>query len=90
MQSSETLTRLMDRAACCVNMLSPTDLSDAGDLQAVFTQIEQAISELGGEGELLSQVKDTTSVATEALQNILQEEVDESARSIEAVCQAYR
>lgn len=88
MQSSEKLTRLMDRAACCVNMLSPTDLSDAGDLQAVFTQIEQAISELGGGGELLSQVKDTTSVATETLQSILQEEVDDSARSIEAVCQA--
>jgi len=87
MQNTEKLTRLMDRAACCVNMLSPNDLSDAGDLQAVFKQIDQVISEIGG-GDVIEKVKDTASEAGETLQCILQQEVADSARSIEVVCHA--
>lgn len=89
MQDSDKLTRLMDQAACCVNMLSPSDLSEAGNLKQLLEQIDQAMSEIdAAKGPLLEQVKDSTSGAAEALEAILSREIEDSAHSIELVMQA--
>ena len=47
MSKSEKLTQLVEQAACCINMLSPTDLSDAQQLEDLFSQILRAIKWFG-------------------------------------------
>lgn len=36
MEYETQLTQLVEQAACCINMLSPADLSDAQQLQDVL------------------------------------------------------
>jgi two-component system chemotaxis sensor kinase CheA len=70
-------------------MLSPTDLSELECLQTIFDQINEAIAEITkGPTELLEQAKGTTSGAAEMLQKILQQEVEDTAQSIEVVSQS--
>lgn len=87
--SCEKLTELIDQAASAINMISATDLSELENLQEILDQIKQNITEIGdGPAQLLEQAQGRTSEATEALQEILRKETQDSDRSIEIISQA--
>ena len=89
MQKTDKLIDLIEQAASAINMLSPTDLSELERLQTILDQINRAIAEISeGPAELLEEAKGTTSGAAEMLQKILQQEVEDTTQSIEAVSQA--
>jgi len=89
MNQSDMLTRLVDQAACCINMLSPADLSEAQQLEEIFNQIGEAVRERGQEpGELRTQLEGTTSDAAGLLHKILQQDVDDASTALEAISKA--
>jgi len=89
MQKTDKLIDLIEQAASAINMLSPTDLSELERLQTILDQINRTIAEISeGPAELLEEAKGTTSGAAEMLQKILQQEVEDTTQSIEAVSQA--
>ena len=85
----DKLTELIDQAASAINMISATDLSEIENLQAILDQIKQNIAEISDyPAQLLEQAQGRTSEATEALQEILRKESQDTARSIEIISQA--
>jgi len=87
--SFDRLTELIDQAASAINMISAEDLSELENLQKILDQIKQNITETGnGPAQLLEQAQGSTSEATEALQEILRKETQDTARSIEIISQA--
>lgn len=89
MQRTGKLTGLINQAASAINMLSATDLSEVENLQTILDQIKQNIAEISdGPAQLLEQAQGTTSEAAEALQEILQKEAQDTAKSIEIISQA--
>ena len=89
MDKNDVLTQLVDQAACCVNMLAPTDLSDAEQLETVLSQITSAVEELGQEPEALrTQLEGAAADAVGMLQKIIGQEVDDASTALEAVSQA--
>jgi two-component system chemotaxis sensor kinase CheA len=89
MSKSEKLTQLVEKAACCVNMLSPTDLSDAKQLEEILKQIGQAVGKLGQDpSELCAKLEGATSDAAGMLHGILQKKVDDTATALDAIAQA--
>lgn len=85
----DKLTELIDQAASAINMISATDFSEIENLQKILDQIKQNITEISdGPAQLLEQALCTTSQATEALQEILQKETRDTAKSIEIISQA--
>lgn len=89
MNKGDVLTQLVDQAACCINMLSPTDLSEAQQLAEIFNQIGKVVREYGrGPGELRTQLEGTTSDAAGLLQKILQQDADDASTALEAISKA--
>ena len=89
MQDHNKLIELIEQAACSVNILSPTDLSELDKLQAILDQINKNIAAISkGPAQLLEKAKGTTCEAAELLQKILQNQVEDTNRSIESVSQA--
>ncbi len=89
MGNSDKLTELTEQASLAINMLSASDLSEIEKLQAILDQIGQSISEISeGPAELLEQAKGATSNSIEALGQVLRQEAEDAARSIETVSQA--
>lgn len=89
MQNSDELTKLIEQASLAVNTLSLADLSEVENLQKILNQINLSIAEIGeGPAELLEQAKGATSDSVEVLQKILQQEAEDTTRSIETVSQA--
>lgn len=89
MQNIDKLTELIEQAACSINMLSPTDFSELDELQTILNEINENISEISdGPAQLLKQAKETTSETAEVLQKILQNQVEDTNKSIESVSQA--
>jgi two-component system, chemotaxis family, sensor kinase CheA len=89
MDNSDMLTQLVDQAACCINMLSATDLSEAQQLEKVLCQISEAVGQLGQKPEeLRAQLEGATSDAAGMLHKILKQEVDDAAVALEAVSTA--
>ena len=87
--SCDKLTELIDQAASAINMISATDLSEIENLQKILDQIKQNITEISDcPAQLLEEAQGKTSEATEALQEILQKENQDTARSIEIISQA--
>ena len=87
--SCEKLTELIDQAASAINMISATDLSELENLQEILDQIKQNITEIDdGPAQLLEQAQGRTSEASEALQEILRKETQDTSRSIEIISQA--
>ena len=85
----DKLTELIDQAASAINMISATDLSEIENLQKILDQIKQNITEISdGPAQLLEQARGKTSQATEALQEILQKENQDTVKSIEIISQA--
>ncbi len=86
MDKSDVLNQLVDQAACCINMLSPADLSDAPKLEEVLRQISQTLTELGQPSkELQEQLVGATTEATEMLHQILQQESDDASTTLETI-----
>ncbi len=68
MQDSNKLIKLVEQAACSINMLDPTDLSELDKLQKILEQIDESIVEISdGPATLLQEAKGTTADASEAL-----------------------
>jgi two-component system chemotaxis sensor kinase CheA len=89
MQNIGKLTEFIEQASLAINMLSPTDMSGLESLQEIFDQISRSIDDIGdAPAQLLTQVKGTTSNAVDMLQKILQQEVEDTANSIEIVSKA--
>ncbi len=89
MQNSNKLTSLIEQASLAINTLSPTDVSEVESLQTVLDEINHTVAKTSsGPVELLEQAKDASSEATEALAKVLQQEAEDSARSIGVVSQA--
>jgi len=89
MQNSDKLTSLIEQASLAVNMLSPTNVSEVESLQVILDEINHTVAKMSSAHvELLEQAEDASSEATEALAKVLQQEDEDSVRSIEAVSQA--
>ena len=89
MQENNKLIELIEQAACSTNMLSPTDFSELDKLQKILDAINENIAEISqGPAELLEQAKRSTCEASELLQKILQNEVEDTNNSIESISQA--
>ena len=89
MQNSNKLIRLIDQAACSINMLSSADLSEIENLQAILNQIDCAIAGISnGPEQILEQAQGITSNAVGVLQKILRQEVKDTAGSMETISQA--
>jgi len=83
------LIELIEQAACSTNMLSPTDFSELDKLQTILDEINENIAEISdGPAQLLEQAKGSTSEAAELLQKILQNQVEDTDKSIESISQA--
>jgi len=90
-QNRERFTELVERAACDINMLGPTDFSDADRLQEIFDEIKQSIDRISeGPSELLARARDATANANDLLGKILRAEVDDVQSSIGAVSEAIQ
>lgn len=89
MNQNETLAQLVEQAACCINMLSPGDMSEAQDLQGTFDKIEALIGELGQDrDDLKGLLEGATCEATQALGRILKHEVEDSTAALDAISKA--
>jgi len=89
MQENNKLIELIERAACSTNMLSPTDFSELDKLQKILDEINENIAEISdGPAQLLEQAKSSTCEASELLQKILQNQVEDTTKSIESITQA--
>ncbi len=89
MSKNEKLTQLVEQAACCINMLSPGDLSEARDLQGVLEKISALLGNLGPKSDdVRVQLEGATSEATQALSTILEQEVEDSTASLEVISKA--
>ena len=89
MQNGDKLIKLTEQASLAINTLSPADLSEVENLQEILDQIGQSIAEISeGPAELLEQAKGVTSNSVVVLQEMLQQEAEDTARSIETISQA--
>lgn len=89
MDKSDVLAQLVDQAACCINMLSPADLSDAQQLEEVLSRIGEAVGELGPKpGELRTQLEGTASDAAGVLHKILEQNVDDTEMALGVISKA--
>ncbi len=83
------LPQLVEQAACCINMLSPADLSEAQDLQWILDQIDAVVSELGQRpADMRAQLEGATSEATQALSRILNQEAQDTTTALDVVSKA--
>ena len=89
MQSIEILTELIEKAASAVNIVSADDPKEIEDLQEIIKKINQALVEINdGSDRILEEAKATTSDSIKVLQEILLNEVNDTARSIDTVSKA--
>lgn len=89
MRNSDELTGLIEQASLAINTLSPADISEVENLQKILDQIGRSIAGISeGPAELLEQARGATSNSVEVLREILQQEAEDTARSIETVSQA--
>jgi len=89
MQNNGKLIELIEQAVCSTNMLSATELSELDKLQTILDQISENIAEISdGPAQLLEQAKGTTSNAAEMLEKILNNQIENTDKSIESVQQA--
>jgi two-component system chemotaxis sensor kinase CheA len=89
MEYETQLTQLVEQAACCINMLSPADLSDAQQLQDVLRQIEEVAGQLDqGPADVCTQLRDTTSETVRTLQHVLEQDVEDTGNALAVVSKA--
>ncbi len=83
------LAQLVEQAACCINMLSPTDLSDGRQLEDVLRQIGQIARQLDQRpAEVCAQLQDTTNETVRTLQQVLRQDVEDTGEALDTVSKA--
>ncbi len=88
-QADNTLSQLVEQAASCVNMLTPADLSDVQTLATILDQIGNAARGMcPGPGELQHKLEGTTTEAASVLRQILQQDVQDTAKALDTVSKA--
>ncbi len=88
MRNSDKLIELTEQATLTVNTLSPTDLSEIGNLQEILGQISESIAEIeDAPAGLLEQTKGQTSSSVEMIGKILQQDIEGTSQAIEIVSQ---
>lgn len=89
MKNDDMLIQLVEQAACCVNMLGPSDLSDAGQLDEILRRIDRAVHDLGQEpGQLITQLEGATADATQMLKQVLCQEVEDTSLALDTIAKA--
>jgi two-component system chemotaxis sensor kinase CheA len=89
MEHETKLTQLVEQAACCINMLSPNDLSDAQQLQDVLRQIDEIAGRLDqGPADVRTQLRDTTSETVRTIEQVLQQDVEDTGKALDVVSKA--
>jgi two-component system chemotaxis sensor kinase CheA len=89
MNKNDTLIQLVEQAACCVNMLGPSDLSDAQQLEDILSQIDHVVHELDrGLDPLRAELEGVTADATGTLKQILRKEVADTSSALDVVTKA--
>lgn len=89
MEHETRLTQLVEQAACCINMLSPADLSDAQQLHDVLRQIGEIAGGLDqGPADVRTQLRDTTSETVQTLQQVLQQDIEDTGKALDTVSKA--
>ncbi len=89
MENNDKLNQLVEQAACCFTLLSPSDLSDIQQLQVVLRQIAEIAEGLDqGPAEVCSQFRNTTSETVRTLEQVLQQDVEDTAKALETVSKA--
>lgn len=89
MNKNDTLIQLVEQAACCINMLGPSDMSDVRQLDEILSRIDQAVHELDREPDpLRTELEGATADAAETLKQILAHQVSDTSSALDAVTQA--
>ena len=89
MKTDNTLSQLIEQAACCFNMLTPADPSDAQTLQTILGRIGDVAGQMSLDpGDLRRKLEGTTAEAVSALQHILQQDVQDTAKALDTVSRA--
>ncbi|HBG26652.1 MAG TPA: chemotaxis protein CheA [Phycisphaerales bacterium] len=88
-ENNEKLIELIEQAACSTNMLNPKDFSEIDKLQSILNQINKSIDQATNvPAGTLERAKGSTSDATNILNQILQNQIEDTSKSIESVSQA--
>jgi two-component system, chemotaxis family, sensor kinase CheA len=83
------LTELVEQAASSFNILSPTDSADVQGLQDVLRQIGDAVRTLDqGPVDLRQQLAGTTAETAQVLQQLLEQDVEDTAQAMDTVSKA--
>lgn len=85
---NNNLTQLVERAACCFNMLSPKDPADVQALLDVVQQIAKTVGDLQqGPADLRQQLESKTAETAHVLQQLLEQDVADTAAALATVSQ---
>ncbi len=88
MELNNQLNELIERAACSMNMLDTSDEKEVGKLQEVMHAINETISKIDdGSLEIVKEAQAATTEASELLQTILNDQVQDAAQSLTKVNQ---
>lgn len=89
MENNTMLIQLVEQAACSFTMLNPTDASDVQHLQDVLRQIGEAAGGLDHcPADLRTLLQGKTEETVQALQQMLQQEVEDTSKALEVVSKA--
>lgn len=89
MEKDTKLTQLVEQAACCFTMLNPNDSSDVQQLLDVLGQLGEAAAGLDScPADLRTQLQGTTGQTVQMLEQILQQQVEDTDKAMQTVSQA--
>jgi len=89
MENNGRLDQLVEQAACCFNMLSPTDLSDVQQLQDVLRRIAEIAGGLDqGPADVRAELRDKSSETVRTLQQVLEQDVENTGKALDMVSKA--
>ena len=89
MENNGRLDQLVEQAACCFNMLSPTDLSDVQQLQDVLRRIAEIAGGLDqGPADVRAELRDKSSETVRTLQQVLEQDVEDTGKALDMVSKA--
>lgn len=89
MENDTRLNQLVEQAACCFTMLNPADSSDVKQLQDVLEQIGKVVAGLDPcPADLRTQLQNATGQTVQTLQQVMQQQVEDTGKAMEVVSQA--
>jgi two-component system chemotaxis sensor kinase CheA len=89
MENDTRLNQLVEQAACCFTMLNPADSSDVQQLQDVLGQIGEVVAGLDPcPADLRAQLQGKAGETVQTLQQVMQQQVDDTDKAMEVVSKA--